>query len=255
MEIDKPFIIYPGEEQVYLQYINNFVEPKINKLLSININTNEVKLENPDIIRQKNLIRSINAKAILGIINIKDIEYVLFVSSNRVVGKMKGEFIFKITEVEFCEIPNNKLNKVENIDEKNQIQEYKEGISKLLKLGFYYSFGLDLTNSQQNQFKINYSNKKKMNKNAYDEKIREIYNTSYKKYFFNYNLYKRFIDQDTLEPIDYTFITPVICGYIGIFEHLIDNKQFQFILITRRSQNNAGTRYNTRGVNDDGHVN
>ena len=118
---------------------------------------------------------------------------------------------------------------------------------------------MDLTNSQQNQFKINYSNKKKTNNeniklNAYDEKIREIYNTSYKKYFFNYNLYKRFIDQDTLEPIDYTFITPVICGYIGIFEHLIENRPFQFILITRRSQNNAGTRYNTRGVNDDGNV-
>jgi hypothetical protein len=257
MEIDKPFIVYPGEGQVYLQYINNFIEPKINKLLSININTNEVKLENPDIIKQKNLVRSINAKAILGIINIKDVEYILFVSSNKIVGKMKGEIIFKISEVEFCEIPNNKLNKVD--DEKNQIQEYKEGISKLLKLGFYYSFGLDLTNSQQNQFKINYSNKKKTNNeniklNAYDEKIREIYNTSYKKYFFNYNLYKRFIDQDTLEPIDYTFITPVICGYIGIFEHLIENRPFQFILITRRSQNNAGTRYNTRGVNDDGNV-
>ena len=259
MEIDKPFTIYPGEEQVYLQYKNNSTDQNINKILSININTNEVKIENPDIIRQKNLVKSVNAIAILGIINIKEREYILFVSSNKIVGKIKGEFIFKISEVEFCEIPNNKLNKVENIDEKNQIQDYKEGISKLLKLGFYYSFGFDLTNSQQNQFKINYSNKKKANNenpklNTYDEKIREIYNTSYKKYFFNYNLYKRFIDQDTLEPIDYTFITPIICGYIGIFEHTIDNKQFQFILITRRSQNNAGTRYNTRGVNDDGNV-
>ena len=159
MEIDKHFIIYPGEEEVFLQYINKDLEPNINKIVSININTNEVKVENPDIIRQKKLIKSINAKAILGIINIKDVEFVLFVSSNKIVGKMKGEFIFKISEVEFCEIPNNKLNKSE--EEKNQIQEYKEDISKLLKLGFYYSFGLDLTNSQQNQFKINYSNKKR----------------------------------------------------------------------------------------------
>ena len=51
MEIDKHFNIYPAEEQVYLQYINNTIEPNINKILSININTNEVKLENPDIIK------------------------------------------------------------------------------------------------------------------------------------------------------------------------------------------------------------
>ena len=39
-----------------------------------------------------------------------------------------------------------------------------------------------------------------------------------------------------------------------MYDHTIDNNTLQFILITRRSQNNAGTRYNTRDVNDDGNV-
>ena len=77
---------------------------------------------------------------------------------------MKDEAIFRISEVDFCEIPNNKINKFENVEE-DQIRYIKDGISKLLKLGFYYSFGLDLTNSQQNHFKILYALKKQKQNN------------------------------------------------------------------------------------------
>jgi hypothetical protein len=191
-----------------------------------------------------------NAKAILGIINIKDIEYVLTVLSSNIVGKMKNEIIYKITEVEFFEIPNGQMK----FNDEEQIKQIKDGISSLLKLGFYYSFGLDLTNTQQNQAKIlynmnnpNYYN----NMNNLEQKMKHIFITSCKKYFYNFNLFKRFINYETKQPIDYLFITPIICGYIGMFDYNINNQQIQFILITRRSQNFAGTRYNTRGINDD----
>ena len=39
-----------------------------------------------------------------------------------------------------------------------------------------------------------------------------------------------------------------------MFDYQINDKIVQFVLITRRSQNFAGTRYNTRGINDDGNV-
>ena len=39
-----------------------------------------------------------------------------------------------------------------------------------------------------------------------------------------------------------------------MFDYQINDKIVQLILITRRSQNFAGTRYNTRGINDDGNV-
>ena len=250
MENAKPFSIISSGEEVFLQYKKD----SINKLLSININNNIIKHENPEILQKKVIYKLINSNAILGIINIKDIEYILFVTSSEIVGKMKNEIIYKILEIDFCEIPNNQIKYVDE----EQIKQIKDGISKLLKLGFYYSFGLDLTNSQQNQIKILYNMKNKNNinnlNNNIEEKIKRIFKTSYKKYFYNYNLYKRFLNNENKEPIDYTFITPIICGYVGMFEYQINDKLIQFILITRRSQNFAGTRYNTRGINDDGNV-
>ena len=198
----------------------------------------------------------INIKAILGIINIENVNFILYVTSSQNIGELKGENIYKIEEVNFFQISKN-----EKENNSKKIKKIKEGISKLLTLGFYYSLGLDLTSSQQSQGKIFYKKKcdNNFNKDNIEEKLKRIYQTTDKRYFFNYNLYKNFIDNKTKEPIDYNFITPVICGYIGMFEHTIGEengmkKNVHFILITRRSQNHAGVRYKTRGVNDDGHV-
>ena len=198
----------------------------------------------------------INIKAILGIINIENVNFILYVTSSQNIGELKGENIYKIEEVNFLQISKN-----EKENNSKKIKKIKEGISKLFTLGFYYSLGLDLTSSQQSQGKIFYKKKcdNNFNKDNIEEKLKRIYQTTDKRYFFNYNLYKNFIDNKTKEPIDYNFITPVICGYIGMFEHIIGeengvNKNVHFILITRRSQNHAGVRYKTRGVNDDGHV-
>ena len=251
MENESQFTILSSGEEIFLQYKRN----SANKLISINVIKNIIKLENPEILQKKVVYKMINAKAILGIINIREIEYLLFVTSSEIVGKIKNEIIYRISEVDFCEIPNGQIK----YNDEEQIDQIKNGIAKLLKLGFYYSFGLDLTNSQQNQAKILYDKKYKnkltnLNLDNFEDKIKRIYMTSYKKYFYNYNLYKRFMNNDTKEPIDYTFITPIICGYVGMFDYQINNKEVQIILITRRSQNFAGTRYNTRGINDDGNV-
>ena len=251
MENESQFTILSSGEEIFLQYKRN----SANKLISINVIKNIIKLENPEILQKKVVYKMINAKAILGIINIREIEYLLFVTSSEIVGKIKNEIIYRISEVDFCEIPNGQIK----YNDEEQINQIKNGIAKLLKLGFYYSFGLDLTNSQQNQAKILYDKKNKnkltnLNLDNFEDKIKRIYMTSYKKYFYNYNLYKRFMNNDTKEPIDYTFITPIICGYVGMFDYQINNKEVQIILITRRSQNFAGTRYNTRGINDDGNV-
>lgn len=97
MESDMPYLVISSGEEVFLQYKNN----SITRLLSINIINNIIKNENPDILQKKVIYKMRNAKAILGIINIKDIEFVLTVLSSDIVGKIKNEIIYKITEVEF----------------------------------------------------------------------------------------------------------------------------------------------------------
>ena len=258
MEIDNPnpYEIIVLKNEIFLKFIDFSIDNPKNKLLSIkNINNISIKQEKLEILEDKNILKSFKAKAILGIINIINRDYILFVKSSENVGKINDEVIYLISEVDFVEIPKEGIE----IKEEKDIKKIKEGISDLLTLGFYYSFGFDLTNSLQNKSKIIYDLKSKnknfnLNDDNTENKLKKIYITTKKKYFFNYNLYKKFINTETKEPIDYCFITPIICGYVGMFNYMINGLFFQFILITRRSQNFAGTRYNTRGINDDGNV-
>ena len=274
---DYPYFLLSSNEELFLQYQNYSPKSYLNKVLSVNLFTSEIKSENPEILKEKVIYSTQKAKAILGMINIKDTNFILYITSSDKVGQLKGQDVFRITEVEFFEISDPKKQKVNN----QEISDLKDGIKKLLKLGFYYSFGVDLTSSQEYQSRIlsdttngiksifnNNSTNIKNNKNFYrkenaskfgisenvEENLRRIYLTSYEKYFFNKNLYKKFLDPTTNTPLDPCFIMPIICGYFGTFTHEIDGSILYFTLISRRSQNHCGTRYNTRGINDDGHV-
>ena len=258
MELDNsnPYEIILTKYELFLKFNDSSKGQPINKLLSIkNASNISIKQEKIEFLNGNNILKSFKARAILGIINIINRDYILFVKSSEVVGKINDESIYLITEVDFVEIPKEDNESKEIKD----IKKIKEGIADLLTLGFYYSFGFDLTNSQQNKSKIIYDLKSKnkdfnLNDGTVEQKLKKIYITSKKKYFFNYNLYQKFINNETKQPIDYSFITPIICGYVGMFNYMINGIFFQFILITRRSQNFAGTRYNTRGINDDGNV-
>jgi len=50
------------------------------------------------------------------------------------------------------------------------------------------------------------------------------------------------------------FILPVICGFCAIRPTAINNQPFIFAIISRRSRFRVGTRYNRRGIDDDGNV-
>ena len=251
MENEKHFRIIVSGVETFLEY----KDLSTTKLISVNVIKNTVKQENPEILQKAIIYKSIFSQAILGIININNLYFVLHVASSKVVGKIKNEIICRIEEVDFVPMQNVELLS----DEEKKLNQLKEGIAKLLKLGFYFSFGFNLTNSQQNQTKIINTRKIniKINSNSsFEQKLKYIYRTMNKKYFFNYNLYKRFINPETKKPYEYTypFIIPIICGYVGMYDYVINNTQIQFILITRRSQNYAGTRYNTRGIDDNGNV-
>ena len=274
---DYPYFLLSSNEQLFLQYQNYSPKSYLNKVISINLFNYLIKSENPEILKEKIIYTTIKAKAILGIIRIKDLNFLLYITSSEKVGLIKNQDIFKITDVEFFEISDPKIKHPYD----QEISDLKDGIKKLLKLGFYYSFGVDLTSSQQyqsrilNDLKNGISNKFNLNKSPLnnllnqinfgnnnkfqisdnvEQNLRRIYVTTCDKYFFNKNLYKKFINPQTNEPFDYCFIMPIICGYVGIFKYELDGSELEFYLISRRSQNHCGTRYNTRGINDDGHV-
>ena len=78
--------------------------------------------------------------------------------------------------------------------------------------------------------------------------MKKMYESVTNTYFFNYNLYEKFINrQNNNLPYNYNFISSLICGYVSIFEEEIEkNRKVKFVLISRRNQNHEGTRYITR---------
>ena len=60
--------------------------------------------------------------------------------------------------------------------------------------------------------------------------------------------------KDVYDRMDIRWFVPLIHGFIGFQALKIFGRRIDFILISRRSRHFAGTRYNKRGVNQDGKV-
>ena len=69
-------------------------------------------------------------------------------------------------------------------------------------------------------------------------------------FLWNEYLFKDIISQN----VDKSWLIPLIQGFFGTYSCKINENKLDFYLITRRSNKRAGTRYNARGVDDDGNV-
>jgi len=54
--------------------------------------------------------------------------------------------------------------------------------------------------------------------------------------------------------VDARWMLPTIQGFVAHFSVYIEGKQLEFYIISRRSCRKAGTRYNARGIDDEGFV-
>lgn len=161
----------------YRAYINNenilIQHTQYEKILCIekeSINISECESE---VIRNLKKTQMHKPHAILGLIQIENLNFIVFVKSAYFIGKIEEAEIFRVKETEI--IPLVHYNKIENIS--SEIKSQVVGIKNLLTLGFFYSFNYDLTNSTQKQAKL---------------KSMDILSTANKKFFWNYCMYKRF---------------------------------------------------------------
>ena len=114
-----------------------------------------------------------------------------------------------------------------NILQKDREVEYIEMLNKVLveEQSFYFSYNWDLTHRFQNQTRVAPNNV----------------------FFWNHHLSTDFINFPQ-------FVIPMIRGIVEIGACKIGSKAFTFGLITRTGGKRAGTRYNVRGADEEGHV-
>lgn len=161
------------------------------------------------------------------------------------MGRLRGHMVYKVAATEFLPMRERPLH---DRDEDTYLALVKE----LLRTGpMYFSYSLDLTNSfqRQSQGPANIP----MWKRADD---RFFWNRFIQSDLIDFSLGKqetsgiRYGPQPGADP----YILPVMFGMMRITPARVKSTSFTFALITRRSRHRGGTRYFSRGIDEQGNV-
>ena len=235
-KIDGPYdnIIF----SVFISKENVIIErnlSKQNKLLRIEKKNLNIKLiEKNDFLTNEVFLKSLKIKGILGIISILNLNYLVFITEQNWIANFKNESIFRIKDVYFLCLSDS--------NEKLEIETNKiiKGITAYILSGFYFSFKFDLTNTFERQC----TNQKD---------VKDLFISGNRDFIWNYNLCLDFLSLQEIVPLT-DWLVPVICGYVGSINMNLFDSNLNLFLISRRSTLRAGTRYITRGIDDDGNV-
>ena len=160
------------------------------------------------------------------------------------MGRIKGHQVYKVISTEFMPL---RERQVRDPDEDTYLAYLKTQI----KSGpMYFSYTFDLTNSFQRQAQCNPSE--------------PMWQRADDRFFWNRFVCSSLIDfregkasgrmSSGVQPAADPYILPMMFGMMSITNTSIKGNALTFVLITRRSRHRAGTRYMTRGLDEQGHV-
>ncbi|KAL4740662.1 SacI homology domain-containing protein [Aspergillus similis] len=182
---------------------------------------------------------------ILGIIKLKLDKYIIVITKAQPMGRLRGQMVYKVAGTEFLPLRERPLH---DHDEDAYLTMLKE----LLRTGpMYFSYALDITNSFQRQSQSDMN--LPMWKRADD---RFFWNRFIQSDLIDFSMGEhnttsvRYGPQPGVDP----YILPVIFGMLRITPAKVKSTPFTFALITRRSRHRAGTRYFSRGIDEQGNV-
>lgn len=182
---------------------------------------------------------------ILGIIKLKLDKYVIVITKAQPMGRLRGHMVYKVVATEFLPL---RERPVHDPDE----DTYLSYLKALLSTGpMYFSYSLDVTSSFQRQSESDLS--------------QPLWKRADDRFFWN-----RFVQTDLIDfrmgggpsgglrgqqqPGADPYILPVMFGMFEVKPARIKSTSFNFALITRRSRHRGGTRYFSRGIDEQGHV-
>jgi hypothetical protein len=158
------------------------------------------------------------------------------------MGRLKGHMICKVISTEFLPLRERPLH---DQDE----DAYLALLKTFIKSGpMYFSYSFDLTNTLQRQSQL-------------DSSV-PLWKRADDRFFWNKFIQSDLIDfrtsgtrqqhgqQSAVDP----YILPVIFGMLEIITTRIKATPLTIVLVTRRSRYRAGTRYFSRGIDEEGHV-
>lgn len=165
---------------------------------------------------------------VFGQIDINGIEFLVLISKAENVAEIGKLPVYIVRSVKFLTISKQKYKNFEY----EKCWDYLEKMKKFLKSGFYFSYEYQVHKSFEGR--LTYDN---------DDVIKCFTDN---KFAWNAKALKPLI----VKTEDWCFFIPIIQGFVGT----IIVKEFNYIVISRRSYIMGGTRYNSRGIDNNGFV-
>lgn len=204
--------------------------------------TGDLRLSEGSPYPNKRISRVTSVAGILGIIRLRLDKYVIVVTKAQPMGRLKGHMVYKVISTEFLPMRERQIR---DPDEDMFLSLLK---THVMPGPMYFSYSLDLTNSFQRQASMETSS--------------PLWQRADDRFYWN-----RFVSTDLIDfrkrgsrsqpgPQAATdpFILPVIWGTLEIRPTTLKGTPLTIGLITRKARYRAGTRYLTRGLDEDGHA-
>ncbi|KAG0342270.1 hypothetical protein BG004_005708 [Podila humilis] len=136
----------------------------------------------------------------------------------------------------------------EDEHEKNKAMDRKviREICLLFGTGFYFSIEFNLLSSMQKRSEMSEAGVSASRR--YAETV-PLWKQVDRRFWWNENLLKEFLDIEA-----HGYILPIMQGYVETEPCEIEEQAFVFTLISRRSKERSGLRYQRRGIDEDGNT-
>ena len=221
--------LYDSKLTLYVEPSNFIIKQKgTSKTMIIDKITKKVEVKSFDKTGD-----GIQIYGLLGVIEAPSANYLILITKALKVGSILNSEIFKVEEVKFLPYVISKEIVAEDM---KFIQMYQ---SFLRRNSLYFSDKYDLTNSSKRYF----------NKLLGTTNSKSIFQNLNVNYCWNYNLFKTLAIPDA-EGI----VFPVINGFISIRTVDCYDKEFNYILISRKDNRRTGVRLIVRGGDQNGYT-
>lgn len=188
----------------------------------------------------------------LGIVAVDAEMYVGLIIESNLVGDLEGNNIFCITKVAFIQIASSKYDWFENRGDENV--HPCEPLIKLLSCGSFYYSTMDLTRPLLHRVSAS--------QDISCASSLEIFDLSDQQFVWNKSIMSDILRQisdlpsaERVEIQTSMIFKPLVQGFVGLRNIITRrNDKIKFAIISRLSASRAGTRFNARGIDDDGNV-
>ncbi|KAI0881244.1 putative SAC1 protein [Annulohypoxylon maeteangense] len=203
--------------------------------------TGDVRLSETAFI-PKRVSRVSSIAGILGFIRLRLDKYAIIITKAQPVGRLKGHMVYKVVSTDFLPMRERQIHDPDEDQFLSLLKTY------IMRGPMYFSYSVDLTNSFQRQ--------------AVADNSSPLWMRADDRFFWN-----KFVSTDLInyrrtggrsqpgpQPSVDPYILPLIWGTMEIRPTTFKTTQLTVVLITRKGRYRAGTRYFTRGLDDEGHA-